>query len=318
MSELHVIFGTGPLGLATMKVLHAQGKNIRLVNRSGHRTEAVPDDVEVIAGDASRADFTSEVTKTAVVVYQCAQPKYHEWVEKFPPLQAAILEGAAANGAKLIVAENTYMYGDPQGKPITEDHPYNAHTRKGKVRKEMTESLMKAHQSGKVRVVIARGSDFFGPSTVDSTVGERVFGNAMKGKTAQFVGNLDIPHTQTYIHDFGQALVILAEQEHAFGQTWHVPSDQPAITQREFGKMIFQELDLPAKISGMSKTMMWFGGWFIPEAKESVEMMYEFEKPFILDHSKFEKAFGNIATTLDESIKATVDWYRTGFSKGES
>ena len=104
-----------------------------MVNRSGQRSADIPPQVEIVAGDAYSADFTRSVTAGASVVYQCAQPPYNEWVEKFPPLQAAILEGAAATGAKLIVGENTYMYGDTNGKSMTEDLPYNAHTRKGRV-----------------------------------------------------------------------------------------------------------------------------------------------------------------------------------------
>jgi hypothetical protein len=39
-------------------------------------------------------------------------------------------------------------------------------------------------------------------------------------------------------------------------------------------------------------------------------MMYEFEKPFIVDDSKYIKAFGNHATPLKEAIHQTVAWYR--------
>jgi nucleoside-diphosphate-sugar epimerase len=60
----------------------------------------------------------------------------------------------------------------------------------------------------------------------------------------------------------------------------------------------------------MGKLMMMVGGLFIPEAKESVEMMYEFEQPFIVDSSKFEKTFGMKATPIREAIKETVAWYQ--------
>jgi nucleoside-diphosphate-sugar epimerase len=56
--------------------------------------------------------------------------------------------------------------------------------------------------------------------------------------------------------------------------------------------------------------MMMVGGLFIPEAKESVEMMYEFEQPLIVDSSKFEKTFGMKATPMREAIKETVTWYK--------
>jgi hypothetical protein len=38
--------------------------------------------------------------------------------------------------------------------------------------------------------------------------------------------------------------------------------------------------------------------------------MYEFEKPFVVDSSKFERAFGVTATPMADAIKASVAWYR--------
>ncbi len=56
--------------------------------------------------------------------------------------------------------------------------------------------------------------------------------------------------------------------------------------------------------------MIALGGLFIPEAKESVEMMYEFEQPFVVDSSKFEQPFGMKATPLKEAVRETVAWYK--------
>jgi hypothetical protein len=41
-----------------------------------------------------------------------------------------------------------------------------------------------------------------------------------------------------------------------------------------------------------------------------VEMLYEFEEPFVLDTTKFERRFGNIATPLEKALRDTVAWYR--------
>jgi len=97
------------------------GKRVRMVNRSGKAD--VPAGVEVIAADAYDLNSTKAAVQGAAAVYQSAQPHYHEWVEKFPPLQSNILEAAASVGAKLIVTDNLYMYGDPQGQTITENMP---------------------------------------------------------------------------------------------------------------------------------------------------------------------------------------------------
>jgi nucleoside-diphosphate-sugar epimerase len=64
-------------------------------------------------------------------------------------------------------------------------------------------------------------------------------------------------------------------------------------------------------MSTMGKLMMSIGGLFIPEAKETVEMMYEFERPFMIDSSKFEKTFAMKATPMREAIRDTVAWYKS-------
>jgi nucleoside-diphosphate-sugar epimerase len=308
-SELHVVFGSGPLAQSVMRALLKRGRTVRLVNRSGKHPADVPFSVEVVAGDAYSTDFTRRVTKDASVVYQCAQPEYHKWTTEFPALQAAILDGVASNGAKLIVGENLYMYGDTDGQPLHEGLPYSAHTRKGKVRAAMSNALLEAHCTGKVRVAMARGSDFYGPGVLGSALGERTFVPLLKGKPAEVIGALDIPHTYTYISDFGEALAILGERDEALGQAWHVPN-APALTQRELLTMFFKEAGLEPKFSVMSKFTLMLGGLFIPVAKEMVEMTYEFEKPYLVDSSRFIQAFGNIATALETTIKQTLAWYR--------
>ncbi|MBS4062643.1 MAG: NAD-dependent dehydratase, partial [Bacteroidetes bacterium] len=122
--------------------------------------------------------------------------------------------------------------------------------------------------------------------------------------------NIDLPHTYTYVRDFGKALVILGERDEADGQAWHVPNDNPRVTQREMVTILAEAAGVEPKMSAMGKLMMMLGGLFIPEARESVEMMYEFEQPFIVDSSKFEQAFGMKATPLKEAVKETVAWYR--------
>jgi len=244
-------------------------------------------------------------------VYQSAQPRYFEWPEKFPPLQKAIIDGLTGIGAKLVIVENLYMYGETNGKALTEDMPYKAHTRKGKVRGEISQAAFEAHQQGRLRVTSARGGNFFGPWGLNSTMGERVFYPLLKGRPAQLIGRTDLPHTHTYVKDFGRALVILGEREEADGQAWHVPNDQPNMTQADLVRLFAEEAGVEPRMSSMGKLMMSIGGLFIPEAKESVEMMYEFEKPFIIDSSKFEKAFGMKATPIREAIKETVAWYKS-------
>ncbi len=279
-----------------------------MINHLGKRPDEVAESVEMLGGDAYDRDCARHAAAGAAVVYQTTQPRYHEWVEKFPALQASILEAAISAKARFVVAENLYMYGDTNGQPIHEDLPFNAQTRKGKTRAAMAEAVMEAHRAGRVKAVAVRASDFYGPGALGSTMGERVFVPAVRGRTASIVGKLDLPHTHTYIDDFGKAMVMLGEREQACGEAWHVPSPE-TLTQRELVNLFFEEIGLPPKMSGVNKTKMMLAGVFIPDARESVELMYEFDQPFMMSHSKFEKAFGNISTPHKEAMKATAAWY---------
>lgn len=310
MSELHVIFGTGPIGRAIAEELLRRGKRARLVNRSGKLDEA-PAGVEIIAANLYDPSQARQAAQGAAVVYQSAQPAYHQWIEKFPSLQNAIIEGLTGSGAKLVLVENLYMYGETGGAPMTESTPYHAHTRKGRTRAEMSRTAFEAHKAGKLRVTAGRGSDFFGPWGLGSTMGERVFYPLLAGKPANLVGKVDVPHTHTYTRDFARALVILGERAEADGQAWHVPNDQPRVTQRQMLDMIAEAAGVALKFSAMGKFMMALGGLFIPEARETAEMMYEFDRPFVVDSSKFEQTFGMKATPLQESILETVQWYKS-------
>src|SRR5918998_3061820 len=222
--ELHVVFGTGPVGMSVMDELVGKGKRVRMVNRSGRAS--MPQGVEVVGGDATDKAFAREASEGASVVYFALNPPYTQWTELFPPLQAGVIEGAASAGAKLVAVENLYMYGLTGGRSLTEDRPYAPNTRKGTVRARMAQELMEAHTSGRVRVAIGRASDFFGPRVLASAAGEQVFGQAVKCKSAQVVGDPDQPHTYTYAPDIGRGLVILGEREEALGRAWHLPSPE--------------------------------------------------------------------------------------------
>ena len=305
--ELHVVFGTGPVGLAVMDELVGKGKRVRMVNRSGRAD--VAEGVEIVGGDAADPTFTREASAGASVVYFALNPPYDKWPELFPGLQAGVIEGAAAAGAKLIAVENLYMYGPTGGRQITEDLPFAPNTRKGKVRAKMARELMEAHASGKVRVAVGRASDFFGPRVLASAAGKQVFGRAVGGKSAQLAGDPDQPHTYTYAPDIGRGLVILGEREEALSRAWHLPSPE-TVTTREFVEMIFEEVGEPVRVQAAPKILLRAMGLFNPPLRETIEMLYEFEEPFVVDHSAFERAFSMRATPLRLAIGQTVRWYR--------
>ena len=114
-SDLHVVFGTGPLGRSVVNELVRRGQRVRVVSRAA-RWPRPRRASKLRSGDLYSPALVRELTQGAAVAYQCAQPHYWEWPQKFPPLQAAIIEGLTGTGTKLVIGENTYMYGDTAGQ----------------------------------------------------------------------------------------------------------------------------------------------------------------------------------------------------------
>ena len=314
MSELHVVFGTGPLGLAVMRELRRHGKPVRMINRSSRVRFEKDLQTEVGGIDAADPSQTREACEGATAVYHCIGLPYPRWME-FPSIAAGIVAGAASAGAKLVYADNLYAYGAVAG-PMTEDLPLDAATKKGRLRAGVAQSLMSAHNAGHVRVAIGRGSDFFGPFATDAAMmGSRVFGRALAGKSAQAIGDPDRLHTYTFIDDFGKALVTLGARDEALGKAWHVPS-APVTTTRSFVEKIYGELGKRTKLSTAPRFAIALLGRFDENVRELREMLYQFERDFVMDSHRFESTFGVRPTPLDESIRQTLEWYRSRSSTG--
>jgi nucleoside-diphosphate-sugar epimerase len=308
----HVVFGTGAIGLAVLDALHRRGESVRLVNRSGHAR--VPDDVDVVGGNARDPAFTTAVAAGAQVVYQTLNPPYAEWTAQFPPLQAGVLAAAEATGARLVSMENVYMYGRPAGRPLTEDRAYDAHTRKGQVRGRMARDLLAAHGAGRVEVAIGRASDYFGPrGGAQSNLGDRLFPAALAGRTATVLGDPDQPHTYTYVPDIGEGLVVLGEHPDAPGQVWHLPNDARTRTTRELVDLAYRHAGRPrGKLRAMPPVVLRALGLVDPTMRELVEMQYQFAEPFVVDSSKISSKLGVEATPVEQALADTEREYRDG------
>jgi nucleoside-diphosphate-sugar epimerase len=312
----HVVLGAGTIGTTIAEQLAAAGEPVRLVSRSG-RPSGI-EGVEAAAADLADPAAVRAVTAGASVAYFACQPAYDDWTAGFPPLAAGVLGGLAGSGTRLVVVDNTYMYGPTGGRPMTEDLPHAARTKKGVARARLADQLMAAHRAGDVPVAIARGSDYFGPRGRTTTVGERFFPPLLAGKAVEVYGDPDLPHAVTYVPDFAGTLVELGRHDRAFGEVWHVPT-APAVSQRRFVELAAGAAGLPLpKLSRVGRTKLRIAGLFVPEAREMIEMAYEYEEPFLLDSSKAERAFGLRPTPLDEAIATTVGWWRRGPTDGVS
>ena len=299
---LHVVLGgTGGAGSAVVAELVRRGLRVRSVSR---QPGAAQPGIEPMAADLSDPAAMQVAVRGASVVYQCMNLPYHRWVAEFPPIQASLIAAVEAAGAKLVLADNLYMYGPADGS-LREDSPQRATDPKGLLRKGMAEDLLAAHAAGRIRVAIGRSSDYFGPGRVNSAVGELLFGAVVAGKQPRWLVDVDQPHSLSYLPDTAAGLVTLGVREEADGRAWHLPV-AATMTGTEWAERVASAVGRPLRLGRISRPMLTLAGLFSPRLRELRGTLYQWERPWVMDDSAFRSAFGAVPTPLDTAIGATV------------
>ena len=206
------------------------------------RLRPVPDDVEVVGGDAARSGL-----------HHRGEPRAPPWstrpstrptpggLEEFP--------GAAGRGARRRRGRRS-----PAGQ-----HGERLHVRPpGRPAAHRDPRVRGPHQKGRLR-----GRD--GPRPARRPPGRTGRGGhrsrvgllrsprrrpvqprrprvpaALAGPTASVLGDPDQPHTYTYIPDIGEGLAVLGEHPDAPGQVWHLPNDPDTRTTRQLVDVVYR------------------------------------------------------------------------------
>jgi len=297
--SLNVVVGSGPIGSAVALLLAGQGRNVRVVTRSGSGPQHPL--IERIAADASDARRLTELTAGAEALYNCANPKYTEWERVWYPMNNAMIAAARAADAVYAITGNLYVYGPRPDGRMDEHSPLAAVGRKGRVRVKMWRDAL---DSG-VRTFEARGSDYIGAGAL-GIFSSVILPAVRRGGTAWMPGNPDLPHTFTYTGDMARTLVALAGDERAYGKAWHVPSPAPVTVRQVAERYSALTGTRPLKLHKLPRFVMHTAGLAVPLAREVAEMDYQWYRPFVLDSTLTQNTFGLTPTELDQGIKDLI------------
>lgn len=306
---LHTVLGAGgAIANGLVPILLERGHAVRLVSRSARECPGT----EAVRADISAAADTLEAVRGSSVVYLLVGLPYDTrvWAEQWPKIMTNVITACRECSAKLVFFDNVYAYGKVEG-PMTEATPVNPCSRKGEIRAKIAIQLLNVMKAGDVNALVARSADFYGPGGERTSVPDMlVFANLKKGKKAQWLANATVPHSFTFIPDAARALCQLAEAETAFGQTWHLPTAPNPLTGTEFVELAAQAMNRSPGITVMQPWMLRLAGLFNVTIRESVEMLYQSQYPYIFDSTKFEQAFNVAPTSYEEGIRASAGCYR--------
>ena len=310
---MQTILGAGGvIANELVKVLPQYTDGIRLVSRSpkaaGGKQKAFPADMTV-PEQVEKAVEGSEVTYLTVGLTYTTKI----WQNTWPVIMRNVIEACRKHESKLVFFDNIYMYDRDSLDHMTEDTPIRPTSKKGEVRTEIAGMLMDAVEKGHINALIARSADFYGPATQGkSVITEIVLKNFCQGKKANWLCSVDYKHSFTYTLDAGRATAVLGNTAEAYNQVWHLPTAPHPQTGQEWIEAIAQEMLVEPKIQVATKFIVKVMGLFINPMREMYEMLYQYDRDYVFDSSKFENHFNIKPTPYAEGIKNTV---QTDFNK---
>jgi len=223
-----------------------------------------------------------------------------------PALFEQVLNAAIQAGVKRCLLVGTvYPFGLAQSNSVQEDHPRNPHTFKGTMRKQQEDILLSGDAAGRISGAILRLPDFYGPKVSKSYLAS-LFDAAVHNKTAQLIGPLNIPHEYVYIPDAAQTLLRLAQEDGAYGRSWHL-AGAGRITQSEVIKLVESIVGRPIKKLVIGKRGLQLLGLFSPLLREVAEMHYLQTHPLFLNDTALTRLLGPInKTSYADGVRASL------------
>jgi nucleoside-diphosphate-sugar epimerase len=295
----------GTIGSVLAKKLKNYTNQIRLVSRNPKKVNETD---ELFRADLSVSSQVEKAVEGSEVVYLVVgfDYKLKVWQDKWPILMRATIDACIQHDAKLVFFDNVYMYEINAIPHMTENSVIHPPSKKGAVRREIADMLLKEVQSGKLTALIARSADFYGPNNGNSILIELVYKNMKKGKKPNWLIDANKKHSFTYTTDAAKATALLGNTVDAYNQVWHLPTDKNALTGKEMIALFAKEMEAENKFSVLPMWLLKILGLFIPIMKEMPEMMYQYDRDYIFDSSKFDKRFDFRTTTYQEGVKLII------------
>jgi nucleoside-diphosphate-sugar epimerase len=306
---MQTILGAGgAIGTELAKVLPKFTKEIRLVGRNPKK---VNDTDMLYSADMLNREEVLKAVEGSEVVYLTVGLVYQTkiWQKQWPIVMQNAIDACEAHKAKLVFFDNVYMYDRESLKHMTEETDVRPTSDKGRVRELIANMVMKAHEKGEIKALIARAADFIGPTT-NSVATETFYKNLKKGKPADWFASLDKIHSFTDTADAAIGTAMLGNDESAYGKVWHLPTDPTPLTAQQWIDLFAKEMDVKPKGRALPIWMLSILGIFIPVLKELKEMAYQYDRDYYFDSSKFNRKFEYTPAKPEVSVKRVVEYFK--------
>lgn len=264
-----------------------------------------PNHVTIATGDAFCPTDIIAAAEGTDVLFHCGNVPYHEMESKLIPLGESVMTAANKLGLKVVAVDGIYPYGKRQADRVSEEHPKQPHTRKGKTRLAFENMLFDTRWRN-AKVMIVRLPDYYGPTANEASYLGSTIQAIAAGKVAFFIGNMHVPREFIYLPDAAFMITEIANNDEAYGENWNIPG-AGLISGKEIVRIARQASGKSKPILPLGRTGLSLLGLAVPVMKEIVEMLYLTEEPLVLSGDKYEKRIGPVrATSFQKGILDTI------------
>lgn len=310
------VVGKGQIGTPLVHELVRQGHRVTWISRS--RPNVVPEGVTHYAIDASDGPALARAIGDVQALIAAVNPSVYDaevWRATLPPIQRGLIEAASLRGARLVLLDALYLYTTREGPlaPTTRQAP---ETEKGKIRKELSDMLVEAQKAGKVRACVLRASDFWGPELTAALLTHDGLRALARGKGPMLLGNPDVPHAFTHRDDVVRGLITLAlAPNDVEGQVFHAPVIH--VEARKMVEELATAFHVRAKPFVTPRWLLRIAGLFSKSTRGLIEMLPQWEAPYLVDDSAYCQRFQTRAVTLAEGVRDLAERYAAHKARAE-
>jgi len=284
--------------------------DIRLVSRNPKK---VNDTDRLHRADLLDAGDTLRAVEGSEVVYLTAGLPMDTklWVAQWPVIMRNVIDACAAQGARLVFFDNTYMY--PQtDAPQTETTVFRPYGEKGRIRAAIAEDLLAAMGQGRLTAMICRAPEFYGPGKTQSITNSAIIEPLARGGTARVLLRDDTLRSLIYTPDASRAMALLGNTPDACGQTWHLPCDDDRPTYRAFIRLAAAHFGTEARYRVVRRWQLRLAGLFSGTVRDAAELLPRYAVDNIFVSDKFKARFPDFrVTTFRDGLAAIRDERRS-------
>ncbi len=282
------------------------GRSLAHLRETFSMYEPLVEYVEANLADGRAAFQAAQGVET--IYYALGLPLWE--FEAHPQLTRTSLEAAQSAGVRRFLhVGNVWSFGYPQSTPVSESHPRDPHTYKGRMRKKQEDLVLAADGQRGLRTTILRAPDFYGP-TVEHGITATIIRAALKGKPALLLGPVAPPHEFVYVPDLAKTLMALVDCPQAYGQALNLAGPE-TISYRRFAELAYAAVNRRPRLRVLGKTHLRLIGLFDRTLREVVELHYLWTRPILLDDHRLRKLLPELQKTpYDVGIRATLEALR--------